>query len=409
MIRERYTLFTRVPVYADEDGAIWAARLWAKDLDLHLGYIEDFHLCCPVEPMPQDRSDLVRVEGLERSRVIPVRRDHGWGSVLRNLIPNFLTVRRAVAASQIVHSGGAGWAFPMSFYILPLSFTRRFFWIIVIESSFWMKPAHGRVTLRQFLSHHLHAGLLGWSLRRAQARIFTQAGYREFFGIGPERSLIAPAVWIDDEVILSPEAQAARLAALPRTPVRFLFPARLVAEKGVDTILKAIGLLSDRIAGQEGPPQIEIDLIGQGPMRETCGAFVADHSGPLTVRLLDPLPYGAEFFALLRGYHGVLLANRQREQPRIIFDVYSQGVPVISSDTDGVRQVSTDGEDALLYPVDDAEALVEAVLRFAGDSALQERLSNQALERVRGFSQKRMHEDREAFLQACLQAAREAR
>lgn len=215
MIRGRYTLFTRVPVYTDTDGAIWATELWRRDLKLHLDYIEDFHLCCPLEPLPDDTKDLVRVEGLPKSRVIPLRRDRGWGTVLRNILPNFLTVRRAVAASRIVHSSGAGWAFPLSFYILPLSFTRRFFWVVVIESSFWMKPSDGTASLRQIVSHHLHAGLLRRALRRAQARIFTQDGYRQFFGIGSERSLIAPAVWIDDEVILSYDAQTDRLEALP--------------------------------------------------------------------------------------------------------------------------------------------------------------------------------------------------
>lgn len=404
MIRGRYTLFTRAPIYVDSDGMIWAKRLWRKDLELHLDYIEDFYLCCPLEPLPENATDLVQVERLSRSRVVPLRLDRGWGSVLSNIVPNFLTVRGAVAASRIVHSGGAGWAFPLSFYILPLSYTRRFFWIVLIESSFWMKPAEGRASLRQILSHHVHTFLLRRALRRADARIFTQAGYRDFFGIGPERSLIAPAVWIDDDVILSPQAQEDRLAALPKAPVRLLFPARLVGDKGVETILSAIENLSERLVCESDPVEIEIDLMGEGPLKERCATFVAAHSGPVTVRLLDPLSYGAPFFSHLRRYHGALLANRQQEQPRILFDVFSQGVPVISSDTAGVRQVVAEGQDALLYAVGDAEGMAEAVLRFSGDSDLREAMSRKALERVRGFSQRRMHEEREDFLQACLKS-----
>lgn len=403
MIEGRYTLFTRAPIYVDADGMIWAKRLWAKDLHLHLNYIEAFHLCCPLESLPAQPGDLVRVEALPRARVIALKLDRGWGSVFRNIMPNFMAVRRAVAASKIVHSGGAGWAFPLSFYILPLSYPRRFFWIMLIESSFWMKPTEGRASLRQIISHHIHASLLRRALKRADARIFTQEGYRDFFGIGPERSLVAPAVWIDDEVVLSPEAQEARLATLPESPVRFLFPARLVRDKGVETILAAIEKLSDRLAQEDIPVAVEIDLMGQGAMKETCAAFIAAHTGPVTVRLLDPLPYGTPFFSHLSQYHGVLLANRKREQPRIIFDVYSQGVPVISSDTDGVRQVVVDGQDALLYPVDDADGLVEAILRFARDPTLRQSMSRQALDRVQGFSQQRMHQEREIFLKRCLE------
>lgn len=403
MIRGRYTLFSRVPLYVDIDGTVWASLIWHKDLDLHLNYIEDLYLCCPLEALPEDKEGFLPLERLPRSRVEPLRRDRGLLSVLRNLVPNFLTVRRAVAASRIVHSGGAGWAFPLSFYILPLSVTRRFFWIVLIESSFWMKPPDGKTTPREFLSHHLHAGLLRQALRRADARVFTQEGYREFFGIGPERSLIAPAVWIDDDVILSPEAQAARLAALPRSKVRLLFPARLVPEKGVDTILEAVGFLSHRLACETDTVEVEIDLIGQGEMAETCRRFAKDNPGPVTVRLLEPLPYGPAFFALLRRYHGVVLANRHQEQPRIVFDAFSQGVPVISSNTAGVRQVVARERNALLFPVGDAASLADAMFRFARDPALRGALSERALQDVRGFSQRRMHEEREAFLKRCLQ------
>jgi hypothetical protein len=45
----------------------------------------------------------------------------------------------------------AGWAFPISFYILPLSYPYRFIWVVVIESPFWMKPAGG-AGLRQTVS-----------------------------------------------------------------------------------------------------------------------------------------------------------------------------------------------------------------------------------------------------------------
>ena len=404
MIEGRYTLCTRVAVFEDADGTIWARELWRKDLDLHLDYIADFHLCCPVEPLPRDTRGLVPVPRLPRDRVMALRPDRGWGSVLRNLVPNFRTVRRAVQQSQIVHSGGAGWAFPLSFYILPLSYGRRFFWIMLIESSTWMKPARGRARLRQLLTHHVHASLLGRALRRADAQIFTSEGYRSFFGIGPERSLIAPAVWIDEEVILSDEAQAARLGALPDDAVRLIFPARLTREKGVETVLSGIAALSERLAGPGGQsaPRIEIDLMGEGPMRDDCARFAETHAGPVRVRVLDQIAYGPAFFEALRAYHGALLANRQQEQPRILYDVFSQGLPAISSDTGGVRQVVAAGEDTLLYPIDDADALADAILTFAQDGTLREAMSHRALTRVRGFSQRRMHEEREAFLLACM-------
>ena len=405
MITGRYTLFTRIPLFLSADGTFLTGQLWQKDLQRHFDVIADLHLCCPVLPLAQAESaDLVVVRGLGRDRVTALRQDGGWGSVLRNLLPNFLAVRKALRKTDIAHSGGAGWAFPLSFYILPLRALYRFQWVVLIESSFWMKPEGRRASAREWLRHQVHAAVLGRCLKRADARIFTQEGYRQFFGIGPERSLIAPAVWVDEDQILSAEAQSQRLAALPKDQTRFLFPARLIADKGVETVLRAIEIAEERLAGMapETAPAIALDIIGTGPLEERCRSFVQNHRGRISLRLLETVEYGAPFFALLRGYHAMLLANRQQEQPRVIFDAFSQGVPVLSTATTGVQDVVRPETDALLFAVDDAAAMAEAMLRLEGDKALQARLSAGALMGASGHSHSGMHRKRAEFLKRVL-------
>jgi glycosyltransferase involved in cell wall biosynthesis len=404
VIDEPYTLFTRIPLYAGSDGQLHADRLWAKDLMAHVGYIRRLTLCCPLVPLAEAPEGVEPLEGLNRSQVVALRRDGGWGSVLRNLVPNFRQVAAAVRASRIVHSGGAGWAFPLSFYILPLRLVRRFRWIMVIESSFWMKPATGRTSPRQWLAHHVYRVLLGACLRRADARIFTHDSYRRFFGIGTAHSLVAPAVWIDESSVIADADQAARLDRLPADAVRLLFPARLIPEKGCETILAAIGQAERRLTAGEGAgaPPITVDISGAGPLAETCRRFAEQHRGAIAVRFLEPVPYGPAWFTRLRDYHAVLLANRTEEQPRVVFDAFGQGVPILSSATDGVRDLVAEGENALLYPIDDADALAERLLAFAADPALRRRLALGTLAAVRGHSHAAMHRTRERFLHEAL-------
>jgi len=41
MIHGRYTLFTRIPLYVENE-RVFTDSLWAKDLELHFPYISDF-------------------------------------------------------------------------------------------------------------------------------------------------------------------------------------------------------------------------------------------------------------------------------------------------------------------------------------------------------------------------------
>jgi glycosyltransferase involved in cell wall biosynthesis len=94
----------------------------------------------------------------------------------------------------------------------------------------------------------------------------------------------------------------------------------------------------------------------------------------------------------------MVLANRFDEQPRVIFDSFSQGVPVISSATQGVLDIVAPEETALVFPVNNAEAMARNMLRFATDRTLQAEMSEAALAAGRGHTHRRMHVARAAYL-----------
>lgn len=402
MLTGAYTLFTRIPVAIGEDGNVYTDGLWAKDLELHLDYIADFRICCPVYPKSAVTDATTRVSGLAADKVYALKIDRGLGSVARNIIPNFRVVSAAARQSDIVHSGGAGWAFPLSFYLLFLKPFRSFKWVMVIESSFWMKPKDRKPSVREWIEHYAHKILLGAGLRRADARIYTQDGYRKLFGINTDATLIAPAIWVDEHQILSNLDQKNRLAGLEKETIRYLFPARLIPDKGIDELLEAVERLDNMQTMSERQPKIEIDIIGTGPLAERCKSFAEQQRKAVRVRFLEPVEYGTPFFELLKLYHAVILANRQQEQPRVVFDAFSQGVPVISSDTLGVKDIVSVGENALLFEVGNAGRLAEQLNIFAANPDLRQSLSHATLSAVRGLSHAEMHRTRERFLRETL-------
>lgn len=386
MITSRYVMFIRIPAFADSDGRLYAGDLWARDVLRHLEYIQDFKLCCPLEPMENAPDDLAPLGPLTVKDLYPLRMDRGYMSVLANFTPNLRQVFRAAQPGGIMHSGGAGWAFPLSYYLLIARRFYRFRWLVLIESTMWMRPEDSRHSLRKRLGEAFHRRVISSCLRRADARIFTQSWYRDILLGETKATLIAPASWVDEAAVLP--APAARPTGVPR----LLFATRMTAEKGVFTVLDAIARYP-----LDGP-DLQIDFVGQGEESDKVDAAIAAHRGKIKVRRIARRAYGAPFYELLRDYDGVLIANRTEEQPRLIFDAFSQSIPCIASATNGNESLLDDGQTGWTFPVGDAAALCTLLEKAAADPDALFALRDATLTAARGHTHVQMHRNRAQFI-----------
>ena len=400
MITDSYTLLTRIPIYEKSD-VLYADDLWEKDLSAHIRYISDFSICCPVVLISGGTENLRRVDGLSQSKVLRLRADEGWVSAAANFFPNLLQIIKATKQSKIVHTTCAGWAFPLAYYILLLRPFVRFQWINVVESSFWRKPTSGPVTLRQNISHYVNDFLVTRCVKASDARIFTQDWYRANYLGSHHAAIVNTAVWIDDDNFRSDKDLEASHATAKST--RLIFPARLSQEKGVDTVIAAVEDWDIRYNDAPGPV-LEIDIIGDGVLAERCRNFIASRKlgGRLQMKFIEPVPYGLAFFDLLRNYSAAIIANRQAEQARILFDVMAQGLACFASDTSGNRAVVDDGETGVIFPVDDPIALMQLFDRASREKEWLYSMGRKALSAAQGFSHSAMHAEREQFLHKTL-------
>ena len=64
--------------------------------------------------------------------------------------------------------------------------------------------------------------------------------------------------------------------------------------------------------------------------------------------------------------------------PTSVLEAMALGVPVVTTDVNGLTETVVDGETGLVVPERDPAALADALQRVLGDPALAERLASQA-------------------------------
>jgi glycosyltransferase involved in cell wall biosynthesis len=72
--------------------------------------------------------------------------------------------------------------------------------------------------------------------------------------------------------------------------------------------------------------------------------------------------------------------------PLKLFEYQAAGLPLVASDLPALREVLTDGQNALLVPPDDPPALAAALRRLLDDPALADRLRRRGLSDVAGHT-----------------------
>lgn len=391
-----------VPLLVAPDGRRYVDRLWAKDLLQHLAYLPRLTLCCYELAAPEQRDDLICLDDDKRFgtlRTVGLPRPAGLADAVRLAPRTAATLWAETGRCRIVHSSVAGWPLPEAWFLTPMLAWRRRLHLIIVESAFWRVPAQNpdASILRRAWSR-LQERLARACLDRAQLVIFTQDAYRRSLLTQPERGHVIEASWLDADGIVDAAGLAQRQAVkVSRTGLRVAFFGRLTREKGVlDAIAAGVRL---RRAGID----LVMDVYGEGPLHERASHSAREAGGG--VFLHSPVPYGPAFFARLADYDAVLVPTLSDEQPRIVFDAFSQGVPVIASDTAGHRQCVTAGETGVFHAPGDVAAVERALREIVADKVRWLALGTACREQACRHTHEAMHERRRRLLEPLLNVA----
>jgi glycosyltransferase involved in cell wall biosynthesis len=197
---------------------------------------------------------------------------------------------------------------------------------------------------------------LRWILRRAVAAIVTSDDTER-----QARSLGARRLW------RIPNAVDTCVFA-PRVCDReydVVFVGRLLAQKDVPTLIRAVSLL-------ERP--VRLALVGDGPERAVLEG--ACRRAGVDARFFGALPLGRVADVLVRSRCFVLPSSIEG-MPKAFLEAMATGLACVGSDIPGHRELAA-GDAALLYPYRDAVALAARLDALLGDDDLRLELGRRA-------------------------------
>jgi glycosyltransferase involved in cell wall biosynthesis len=227
----------------------------------------------------------------------------------------------------------------------------------------------------------------GAELRRAAHVVCPSAYLRELaigWGVAPQRVTVVP-----NPAPPVPADMAARDELRTRHGMdgpTLVFAGRLTRQKTLEVAFAAV----------ERSPGVSLLVVGDGPERAQLEAQAGTR-----VRFLGAQPR-ERVLELFRAADASLLSSAWENFPHGVVESLAVGTPVISTDIGGVAEVVRDGENGLLVPAGDVEALAAAIRRYLGDPALQERLRAAAPASLGAFTADTVYGSLEAILRGAM-------
>ncbi|HEY8028010.1 MAG TPA: glycosyltransferase family 4 protein [Gaiellaceae bacterium] len=181
-----------------------------------------------------------------------------------------------------------------------------------------------------------------------------------------------------DRVSVLPNPAPAVPELAPRDELRrsFGMDGPTLAFAGRLSTQKSLGLALAAVDAVEG---LSLVIAGDGDERARLEALAGPH-----VRFLGPQPR-ERVIELFRAADASILSSSWENFPHTVVEALAAGTPVIATRVGGVAEVVHDGENGLLVPAGDGEALAEAVRRYFSDDTLRARLRAAAADSVRAY------------------------
>jgi glycogen(starch) synthase len=220
---------------------------------------------------------------------------------------------------------------------------------------------------------------LGWTLAQLPRLLIRRfAVHLPAFNVAVSAWLAARIRTPRTVVIWNPVSGAGRERGLAKHPPGHLsFFGRLVPEKGVDVLLRAVKTLRERNL------PMSLDIVGDGPERPTLEDLARELGVSAHVRFCGPLSGAALAEAQAKAWTVVVPSTYEEPMGIVAVEGMASGAALVVSRDGGLAEVSTGG--AITFANGEAVDLARAIGELMADMALWNRLASHGPVRARQF------------------------
>jgi glycosyltransferase involved in cell wall biosynthesis len=136
-------------------------------------------------------------------------------------------------------------------------------------------------------------------------------------------------------------------------PSRLLFVGRLASVKGIPTMLRGLAILKQRRG------DFTLNIVGDGDGRNEYESLARRLGLEREVVFHSNVPRES-LAAFMRSSHAFVLSSLSENCPCVLIEALASGLPVITSDVGGVREVVPEGM-GVFFPRENPKALADAL------------------------------------------------
>jgi glycosyltransferase involved in cell wall biosynthesis len=148
---------------------------------------------------------------------------------------------------------------------------------------------------------------------------------------------------------------------------------RFVPKKGFEKFIEALALLKSQGVS------FKATLAGDGDLAPALKALASSQGLGEALRFPGWITDKEEFF---RDIDIFCFTSNHDVCPLVLLEAFVYAKPVVLSDSPGPREISTDGVDSLLFPIDDATALAERIRRLIENPNFAQGLASAAQRKI---------------------------
>jgi glycosyltransferase involved in cell wall biosynthesis len=387
-IHPKYLLVTHIPFARTATGEILVDALWARDLQGLAGCGWAVRICAPeiaradkLKSWGPGTTALPANERLEFVGFPPLeRRIDVWKWIsIRNVL------RREVVRADLIHTSNCFAPYQGLAYAHDLAVRLHKKTLFVIAEDFydmleweWIRTGSSQFEIQR---RYRQLAVLDRRARLSASTadltfLHTPAAVQRYRNSARNGIAIRQPGHEQEDVIPLAEFEQKCAGIAAGASIQIVAACRHKPLKGLDFLIAAIHMLARRGI------RVSAKLYGDGPQTESLQRSIQSLQLGDRVCLPGVLAPGTDVYRAIAAGHLFLMPHRTTDFGRAFFDAMAGAAPVIAFRTPASIDTVRDGVDGLICPLDDVEALADAIARFHTDRQYLIRCAVNARERA---------------------------